>query len=521
VTAPQSDPSPTLPSAAAPFHELKLHSISLLALILIVAGFLRFDGITRTGLWGDEFQGLFIAAGRGDVVTHLPLNVIIEFPPAVGFQNAPSIAHIWTGLDSTVHPPLYHIVLRLWVDVFGDSDLSIRAMSAVFGLVGIVLLFECVRLLTTPWQGLLAAAMMAFAPVQLDFCQQARPYTLVAALCLVLFLILIRIQTTGSSPLKLILLCLASLAIALTHYFAIGTVLAAMAWILFRFDRNDRWKSTSAIVVGLVLFAGLWGPSFWKTRGLAQSWTHSEFSTIFHLNSFLTYLLDIPQRLTFGPVPGNRWFVLIAMAVLVYLLPLIVRGKNLIWYFWLFGAIAGPVAVDCVTHANSMLIGMDKYVFLAAPAVYAILAAALVGRLVAAVVTLGIAVFGIARFQAGPGFSFGSTLGIEDHRAQARFLADHVQAGDLVILPASWNLGNGINESTFTYFVLAHYKGEWKNPVLLLTEPLREDQAARFGRFGHIWVAGSSQSECERLLAGHPPRDVHETTFSDSVWASK
>jgi hypothetical protein len=517
----QADSSSSLPLDTARPAKLKWYSVAILGLILIVAAFLRLNGITRTGLWGDEFQGLFIAESRGDAVAHLPLNVIIQNPPAIGLKDAPSIPHIWTGLDSTVHPPLYHIVLRLWVDLFGDSDFSIRAMSAAFGLLGIALLFECVRLLTTSWQALLAATMMAFAPIQLDFGQQARPYTFVAALCLGLFLVVIHAQKGGATPGKLVLSFLLSLAIAMTHYFAIGNVLAALAWIVFRFESKDRWKSAGAIVAGLLLFAALWGMSFWKTRGLASAWMHSEMSSYFHLHSFAVYLLDIPSRLTFGSLAGGRWPILVAMAVLVYVVPLVTRGKNLIWYYWLVGSIAGPVVIDCVTHADSMLIAMDKYVFLAGPAVYAILAAALLGRIVAGTVALGITIFGIARFQSGPGFSFGSTLGLEDHRAQARFLAEHAQPNDLVILPASWNLGSGGNESTFDYFILAHYKGDWKNPVLLLTKPLTDDVGAQFSQFPHIWVAGSSQPASQSLLPGHPLQDVHETTFSDSVWAIK
>jgi hypothetical protein len=521
VTTLQADSSSTSAIAAASTAKLKWYSIAILALILIVGAVLRLDGITRTGLWGDEFQGLFIAESRGDAVAHLPLNVIIQNPPAIRLKDAPSIPHIWTGIDSTVHPPLYHIVLRLWVDLFGDSDFSIRTMSAVFGLIGIVLLFECVRLLTTPSQALLAATMMAFAPIQLDFGQQARPYTFVAALCLGLFLVLIHLQKNGATPVKLLVLFVLSLAIGMTHYFAIGNVLAGLAWIVFRFKSKDRWKAAGALVAGLGLFAVLWGASFWKTRGLASAWMHSEMSSYFHLHSFAIYVLDIPQRLTFGTMSGSHWPILVAMAVLVYVVPLVMRGKNLIWYYWLVGSIAGPVAIDCVTHADSMLIAMDKYVFLAAPAVYAILAAALVGRAVAWAVALGIVIFGIARFQSGPGYSFGSTLGLEDHREQAKFLAQHAEPGDLVILTTSWNLGTGGNESTFDYFIIAHYRGDWKCPVLLLTERVTGSTAQEFGRYRRIWVVGDMTGAAERELPGYPLVDVHGATFRDSVWAIK
>lgn len=177
-----------------------------------------------------------------------------------------------------------------------------------------------------------------------------------------------------------------------------------------------------------------------------------------------------------------------------------------------------PLAIDLFTSANSILIGFDKYVYLASPGIYAILAAAMCGPLLASAVCFGIAAYGVARWQGGPEFTFASTLGIEDHRSQAKFLARHVQPNDLVILPATWNFNGQIEESAFTYFIIAHYKGEWSNPVLLLTTPLTDKTRAQLSRFHQIWVAGSSLEDCQRLLPGIPFQDVYGATSRDSVW---
>ena len=59
-----------------------------------------------------------------------PLRQVIESPPAVGFAGAPHWWRIFTGLASTPHPPLYHLALRFWVDIFGDGDFAVRSSGA-------------------------------------------------------------------------------------------------------------------------------------------------------------------------------------------------------------------------------------------------------------------------------------------------------------------------------------------------------------------------------------------------------
>ena len=459
--------------------------------------------------------------GGGDAIMNIPRNVVVGSPPRVGFEAAPGISHIWTSLDSTPHPPFYFIILRIWVDAFGDGDLSIRAMSTLFCMLGVILLFNVIRWISGTWAGLLGAAMMAFAPAQLDFSQQARPYTLATFLCLLMAGALIRIENKGPSVARLIWLFLSTLAAAMTHYFALGTIAGCAVYAFMRLSGKQRRYAAAAMMLALFTFTLAWGPIFWSTRSITSPWMNTHFKSAFHLRSLPVYLLDVPQRLTFGNVSGARWPIMIATALLVYLVPPLKRGRAFIWYFWTLGTIAVPLAIDLYSSADSMLVGMDKYVLLAAPGVFGILAAAMCGRLVALAVSFGILTFGVARFQAGPDLAWGSTWGLEDHRAQARFLATHANPHDLVILPAGWLVNGDVNGASFNYFIIAHYAGPWKNPVLLLTAPIGEKTRSQFARFRRVWVAGDFPSDCARLLPHYPLIDVHATTFRDSVWAIK
>src|SRR5580692_8646363 len=134
---------------------LSLSSLALMLLLIPAMG-LRVSHITKQDLWLDEFATLYLATGRGDFIYQLPRNVVIQSPPYVGFSGAPAWWHIWNGIDTTTHPPLYHILLRWWVALFGEGDFSTRFMSLFFSIGCVVLLYCLVCQTGGPWQALAA-----------------------------------------------------------------------------------------------------------------------------------------------------------------------------------------------------------------------------------------------------------------------------------------------------------------------------------------------------------------------------
>lgn len=198
------------------------HWVTLIALLVIGAG-LRFHQITKVGLWPDEFwSSVHIATGRGTALFDLPAGVLFNPPPATLFENAPPWWHIWTGLRGIIHPPVYLILLRWWINLFGSADFSTRAFSALASLAGVVVLFDIMRRMVNPLSGLIAAALMAISPLQINLSQETRPYPLLALFGLLACHALFRIERQGTSPARLFQLGLFAAAMALTHYFSLG-----------------------------------------------------------------------------------------------------------------------------------------------------------------------------------------------------------------------------------------------------------------------------------------------------------
>ncbi|MEH2457150.1 glycosyltransferase family 39 protein [Nostoc sp.] len=78
------------------------------------------------------------------------------------------------------HPPLYYVIARLWMEIFGNSVTAIRSLSAFISL----LVFPCVYWLCRELFNVplsvpgVAIALMAISPIHLVYAQEAQEYIL-------------------------------------------------------------------------------------------------------------------------------------------------------------------------------------------------------------------------------------------------------------------------------------------------------------------------------------------------------
>jgi hypothetical protein len=92
------------------------------------------------------------------------------------------------------HPPLYYLMLRLWM-ALGDDAATVRALSALFGTLNIPVLYLLGRRLAGRNMGLLAAFILAASPSHVRFAQETRMYTLLTLNASLALLSLARLLT--------------------------------------------------------------------------------------------------------------------------------------------------------------------------------------------------------------------------------------------------------------------------------------------------------------------------------------
>ncbi|NNE07028.1 MAG: hypothetical protein HKN20_00570, partial [Gemmatimonadetes bacterium] len=146
-------------------------SLVLLFLLLAAAAFLRLHAIDRHGLWIDEANSVLIAD-----------------------RDVPGVIE---GLRNDANPPVYYLLLHYWIAVFGDGERAVRALSVLFGVMLVALLYFAGAAIHGPRAGLFAAAVCALHPLQIYNSQTARMYTLLPVLALLSLWLLDRAVTKG------------------------------------------------------------------------------------------------------------------------------------------------------------------------------------------------------------------------------------------------------------------------------------------------------------------------------------
>ena len=135
-----------------PHKQNQLEFLALSIITLLGAGF-RFLKIGKQPLWLDEAFSVWMSR-----------------------HSIPDIIKLTIDIDQ--HPPLYHILLSIWNALGGYSEAWVRSLSAVFGILTIIVIFSLGKTLSGPRVGLLSALLLALSPFHIQYGQEARSYAL-------------------------------------------------------------------------------------------------------------------------------------------------------------------------------------------------------------------------------------------------------------------------------------------------------------------------------------------------------
>ena len=135
-----------------------------------------------------------------------------------------------TSVDA--HPPLYYLMLKLWVSLFGTNELMIRASSALCGAASIVVMALLLRDLFSKRIALIALPFITFAPFMLRYDYEIRMYALVMLIGVVSTWLLVKAWRTKQ---RLWWLLYGVLVVAgmYTLYMSAVFWLAHLAWLLY------------------------------------------------------------------------------------------------------------------------------------------------------------------------------------------------------------------------------------------------------------------------------------------------
>jgi mannosyltransferase len=185
-----------------------------------------------------------------------------------------SVSGLLSALRDDGSPPLYYLVLHVWLKVFGTGAFAVRALSGLFSVAALPLMWRAARHLgATRRNAWVATLLLATNPFAIRYATETRMYSLVVLLWLLAFLVFRRVWLDGGIG-WIVLAALSTTALLLTQYWSLflaaAVVVASMAVV------RRQPAAVRRVLVSLALGAvGMvpWVPSFlFQLRHTGAPW---------------------------------------------------------------------------------------------------------------------------------------------------------------------------------------------------------------------------------------------------------
>lgn len=164
--------------------------------------------------------------------------------------------HSWREIISLtaedVHPPLYYLLLKAWMSLFGDSDLAIRSLSAVFLGLSVAGAGLLARRLFGAKTALLMLPFVVFAPFLLRYGFEVRMYSFVSFIGVASSYVLVRLVDENNKTNRRRLAVAYSLLVLAgmySLYFMALVWLAHLAWVAWLAYKDRNWQIIKPAVV--------------------------------------------------------------------------------------------------------------------------------------------------------------------------------------------------------------------------------------------------------------------------------
>lgn len=264
------------------------------------------------------------------------------------------------------NPPLYFILLKGWVALFGISEFSTRAFSTVFSSLTVFILYYLARRFFNRETALYVSLIFTLSQIHLYFSHETRGYTLIAFLATLLFYFYLK---TIFTPSILNLIGYTLTAVLLLYIHPVPVILIIIQFFcLLLFLRNNR-KGSIYIIAGQVITAILFGIWILKNRWFSEmrSWIPPpdpgklKELLVTYLNSELIFYLAGVLLITF----------ILLIIIRIYQKKLISEDASLFIMILLWGLL--PILIIYfISQYSSRFV--PRYMLFATPGLYLLIA---------------------------------------------------------------------------------------------------------------------------------------------------
>ncbi|MFQ6001473.1 MAG: glycosyltransferase family 39 protein [Anaerolineae bacterium] len=452
----------------------------LLCAILLLALALRSFRLDGQSLWSDE--GVSVALAQRDIAT-----------------IARDAAH-------DIHPPLYYYLLHLWVRLFGTSEMAVRSLSVLCGLLLVLFTYRLGIALFDDRVALVASFLAAISPFQIYYSQETRMYILLAlqgAMSLFLFLKFARATKEEDAASLWPTVAFYTLVITsalYTHYFAFTIFLVANVayalWLLLT-PSARKWRASLLWSLSQLLVILLYLP--WLNFAREQLRTWPAISQPISLGFLAQEVLRIFSLGLFAQI-GPSIFGFLAIALLG-LIPKKERDEGYSIAFVLTYLLLPPLVMYLLSLSRPLY--RPKLLLLATPGYLLLLARGVSGvwmernrNVVTDILLLFVT---LASGFSLHGYFFDPRYARDDYRGLARYITATSKRGDAILLNAPGQI------DIFSYYYkgpLSIYPLPGERPLdERKTEQALEEIRAKHPRlFALFWA--TQESDPARFIEG-------------------
>lgn len=282
-----------------------------------------------------------------------------------------------------VHPPLYYLLLKLWTNLFGYSEISLRLPSVIAGVVAVFVVIKIGQKLFNKRVGLLAGLFLALNPLAVYYSQEARMYSL-----------------------AMLVISLAAWAFICQKKWLVVSALVAAFYIDY-----IPWLIVPVFFPASLLafiFVAPWLPVVWQQfqASLALARQVPLWGQV--VGGFSLKALTLaPVKFIFGRIPTQPFF---ALLVILYFW-IIARVRNRFLWTWLLT----PVVLGFILSLKVPIFTYHRFLFVL-PAFVLLLAAGAAKRRFFVGLVLAVSLLSLAFF------NFNSNLQREDWRAATIYI---------------------------------------------------------------------------------------------------
>lgn len=178
-------------------------------------------------------------------------DICIDEPFSI-YHAQGSFSDIIKYLKPTNNPPLFELVLHVWIKWFGISAFSVRFLPMLFGSLAVIFIYKIGSRYFSFWVGLSTALIYSFSSHAIYYAHDCRVYTLFLLLSVTSIYYTSNIISDNFTKRDLILLGVINVLLVYSHYFGFVVWFVEFVGILL-FSRKH-WKSVFVLLAVSMLF---------------------------------------------------------------------------------------------------------------------------------------------------------------------------------------------------------------------------------------------------------------------------